>query len=205
MPKHSSRERGSTAHTPPPPRRTRSPLTSPSAHVTPGFWASLYPETVKKIADAGHEIGCHSWSHAHLDKVKSWDEYYHELNDTNDIIESITGVRPTLFRVPYGDWSYTINTVCDYLDMPWVIQWNISSHDSDESNSDSFILAHAMPAVVPNGSIVLFHCGNPAIDRMGPAFDYYINTCGMTLVTVGELIGDGENVYVDDEFVLRSK
>ena len=35
-----------------------------------GDWVDKYPEAVKKISDAGHEIGNHSNTHPHVNKLK---------------------------------------------------------------------------------------------------------------------------------------
>ena len=35
-----------------------------------GFWAEKYPESVKQIADAGHDVGNHSDTHPHLPKLE---------------------------------------------------------------------------------------------------------------------------------------
>ena len=36
-----------------------------------GEWVDKYPEAVKKIAEAGHEIGTHSNTHPHVNKLSS--------------------------------------------------------------------------------------------------------------------------------------
>ena len=165
-----------------------------------GRWASEHPEAVIAIKEAGHEIGNHSWSHAHFDTLKHWREFRHEIMDTQDILEELTGERPTLFRVPYGDWSYSLRTVLQNEGFKELVQWNIESHDSFAGASASYILSSAMPSTVLPGSIVLFHNDDPIIDSLDQVLNYYTNTWGYKLVTVSELLGEGEYT-IDDNFV----
>ena len=58
-----------------------------------GEWVEKYPESVKALADAGHEIMNHSSDHAHFNSLSS-EEIVADINACNDKIEAITGVRP---------------------------------------------------------------------------------------------------------------
>ena len=59
---------------------------------------------MKALHDAGHEVMSHSDSHAHFNSL-STDEIIADLNACGDKIEAVTGVRPTLFRCPYGEYD----------------------------------------------------------------------------------------------------
>src|SRR4051794_29206736 len=59
------------------------------------------PEVLRRAAREGHEIANHSWSHPQLSKMSD-EAVRSQLRRTDDIIKSITGKRPTLFRPPYG-------------------------------------------------------------------------------------------------------
>lgn len=59
------------------------------------------PRVARAVAAAGHEIGNHSDSHARL-YLKSRPSIYSELARAQETIEDITGLRPGLFRAPYG-------------------------------------------------------------------------------------------------------
>lgn len=69
-----------------------------------GEWVDKYPESVKALSDAGHEIMNHSDTHPHYPQL-SMDEIAQEAQACDDKIEAITGVRPTLTRPPYGDYD----------------------------------------------------------------------------------------------------
>ena len=67
-----------------------------------GEWVDKYPESVKALHDAGHEVMNHSADHAHYNSL-STEEIIADVNECNDKIEAVTGVRPTLIRCPYGE------------------------------------------------------------------------------------------------------
>ena len=71
-----------------------------------GGWVDKYPDSVKALADAGNEIMNHSETHPHLAQLSA-EEVKAEVNTCSDKIEAITGVRPTLFRCPYGEYNDT--------------------------------------------------------------------------------------------------
>ena len=95
-----------------------------------GEWVDKYPESVKALHDAGHEVMNHSNTHAHYPQL-SPEKVIADLNACNDKIEAVTGVRPTLVRLPYGDYDdSSINAVRSIGMEP--IQWDV-----DVSNIDS--------------------------------------------------------------------
>ena len=59
------------------------------------------PQVAREVAAAGHEIGNHTDSHAHL-YLKSRESIYGELARAQETIEQTAGARPRLFRAPYG-------------------------------------------------------------------------------------------------------
>ena len=90
-----------------------------------GDWVDRYPESVKALHDAGHEIMNHSNTHAHLPQL-STQAIIDDLNACNDKIEAVTGVRPTLIRPPYGD--YDDNSIRAIRSMGMEpIQWDVET------------------------------------------------------------------------------
>ena len=74
-----------------------------------GEWVDKYPESVKALADAGHEVMNHSNSHAHMSQLSS-EAIVADVEACNDKIEAVTGVRPTLIRPPYGEYDNNVIT-----------------------------------------------------------------------------------------------
>jgi len=72
-----------------------------------GSWVDKYPESVKQLHDAGHEIMNHSNSHPHMTQI-SVEKMKEEVEKCDEKIKAITGVKPTLFRAPYGDYDNNV-------------------------------------------------------------------------------------------------
>lgn len=90
-----------------------------------GEWVDKYPESVKALHDAGHEIMNHSSDHDHFNSLSA-EEIIADLNACNDKIEAVTGERPTLFRCPYGEYDdHVINAVRSIGMEP--IQWDVEA------------------------------------------------------------------------------
>ncbi|MFZ2955757.1 MAG: polysaccharide deacetylase family protein [Candidatus Ozemobacteraceae bacterium] len=66
-----------------------------------GTNARKYPEIVRRIAAEGHTIGNHTFYHPNLCHCTAV-RITKEIRENNELIRQITGVKPTLFRPPYG-------------------------------------------------------------------------------------------------------
>lgn len=96
-----------------------------------GDWVDKYPESVKALHDAGHEIMNHSKDHAHYNSL-STEEIIADVNACNDKIEAITGVRPTLIRCPYGEYDDHVIAAIRSIGME-PIQWDVELLETDET------------------------------------------------------------------------
>ena len=119
-----------------------------------GAWVDKYPESVKALSDAGHQIQNHSNTHPYMSKLSA-EQITDELESCNKKIENITGVRPNLLRPPYGDYNNCLIETTQSLDM-YTIQWSVDSLDwKDNATPES--ICKRVTSKVKNGSIVLFH------------------------------------------------
>lgn len=90
-----------------------------------GGWVDKFPESVKALSDAGHEIMNHSNTHPHMTQISA-DEMRAEVEKCDEKIENITGVKPTLFRAPYGDYDDNVVSTLRELDH-FTIQWDVET------------------------------------------------------------------------------
>lgn len=118
-----------------------------------GSWVDKYPESVKQLHDAGHEVMNHSDTHPHLTKLNEAD-IIKEINTCSDKIEAVTGKRPNLMRPPYGDYNDKVVSTARGVGH-YTIQWDVDSLDWKDL-SPSAIHERVTKRVKP-GSIVLFH------------------------------------------------
>ena len=97
----------------------------PATFFVVGAWVDKYPESVKALSDAGHQIQNHSNTHPHMPQL-SLSQMQDEVNSCNKKIESVTGKCPTLFRPPYGDYdNATVKALSD-MNM-YSIQWDVET------------------------------------------------------------------------------
>ena len=149
-----------------------------------GEWVEKYPESVKALHDAGHEVMNHSNTHAHYPQL-STDQVVADLNACNDKIEAVTGVRPTLVRLPYGDYDdHSINAVRSIGMEP--IQWDVDSLDWKDISADE-ITKRVTSKVCP-GSIVLFHNAAKHTPEALPTILECLLQDGYTFVPISQII-----------------
>ena len=153
-----------------------------------GDWVDRYPESVKALHDAGHEIMNHSNTHAHLPQL-STQQITDDLTACNEKIRAITGVCPSLIRLPYGDYDDNSIRAIRAMGME-PIQWDVDSLDwKDLSAAD--ITKRVTSRVCP-GSIVLFHNAAKHTPEALPGIIECLLADGYTFVPISQLILSGD-------------
>ena len=148
------------------------------------FWAEKYPEYVKKIDAAGHEIGTHSATHSYMSKQNS-EEIKLELASPSEAITAVTGKEVKLFRPPYGDYDNELIKTASEQGY-YSIQWDTDSLDwKDLSATD---IAMRVINSVKNGSIILMHNNGLHTAEAVPIILETLKNRGYTFVPIGELI-----------------
>ncbi len=153
-----------------------------------GGWVDKYPDMLKEIVARGHEIGNHSDTHPHMSQLSDQD-IRKELHNMSDKVEKLTGVRPTLFRPPYGDYDDQVVTVSRQEGYECV-QWSIDSLDwKDRGTAD---IIKQCTYRVENGDIVLFHNDSNDIVNALPTVIEHYQQLGYTIIPVSEILLEGE-------------
>lgn len=156
------------------------------------FWATKYPEYVKKIDAAGCEIGTHSATHSYMSKQNS-EEIKKELATSTQAIENITGKKVELFRPPYGDYDDELIKTAGELGY-FTIQWDVDS--LDWKNLSASDIAMRVINGVENGSIILMHNNGLHTAEAVPVILETLKNRGFRFVPIGELIYK-ENYIID--------
>ena len=148
------------------------------------FWAEEHADYLKKVSDAGHEVGTHSATHSYMSR-QSEAEIRAELESSSQAITAVTGKPVTLFRPPYGDYDdLLIDTCRDMGIMP--VQWDVDSLDwKDLSAAD---IAERIISRVKSGSIILCHNNGLHTAEALPIVIDVLHAKGFTFVPIGELI-----------------
>lgn len=113
------------------------------------------PEIARAVAEAGHAIGNHSFTHPNL-IFASEARLRTELVETSKAIEEATGERPFLFRPPFGGRRPGTFKVVEELKM-FPVMWRVTCFDWSAKSSDQ-ILKHARQQI-GGGEVVLLHDG----------------------------------------------
>jgi peptidoglycan/xylan/chitin deacetylase (PgdA/CDA1 family) len=99
-----------------------------------GSRAVAQPALVRRIAEAGHTIGNHSWSHPNLARTPS-SRVRKELKQTSEALQQIVGAPVKFFRPPFGARRPVVFRIARELGMEPVL-WNAMTSDWSEPSAD---------------------------------------------------------------------
>ena len=153
-----------------------------------GAWAEKYPESVKALADAGHEVMTHSDDHAHFSALSAG-EIAANIDRSCDRIEAITGARPSLFRAPYGEYDDHVIAAVESMGLR-TIQWDVDSLDWKGIPADEIV--RRVTGKIGSGSIVLFHNAAEHTPEALPEILDFLLQNGYRAVPVSELLLTGD-------------
>lgn len=157
-----------------------------------GFWTDKYSDMVKKIDEAGFEIGTHSNTHPDMTKLSA-ETIKSELETSIKLISDITGKEVELFRPPYGAYNNTLLDVAE--DMGLIsIQWDVDTLDWKGLSGEE-ICTRVLNNVRP-GSIILCHNNSDHILEALPLILDRLQKQGYTIGSVGDLVMK-ENYEID--------
>lgn len=161
-----------------------------------GDWVRKYPEEVKKIAAAGHDIGNHSNKHPHMGQM-SKEANIKEIMAAHEEVKKLTGIEMNLFRPPFGEYNNTVieaAEACNY----YTIQWDVDSLDWKEYGVDPMIKQVLNHKHLGNGSIILFHNNAKYTKDALDAIITGLKEQGYEMVPISQLILK-DNYYIDHE------
>jgi len=158
-----------------------------------GGWIEKYPDDVKAIAAAGHDLGNHSETHPQMSTL-SKAQCLEEIKKPHDKVKELTGLDMTLFRPPFGDYN---NTLVDSVNESGYhcIQWDIDSLDWKDYGTESIIDSVCNNPHLGNGSIILCHNGAKYITQALEPMITNLQEQGYEIVPISQLI------YTDDYYM----
>ncbi len=153
-----------------------------------GFWVDEYPDTVKKIDEAGIEIGTHSNKHPDMVKL-SRENIAQELTTSMSKIEAITNKKVKLFRPPFGSYNNTLIEESEKLGLK-TIQWDVDTLDWKGLSGSE--MCKRVTNKVKNGSIILMHNNSDNIlDGLRQILDR-LKMQGYEVTSVGNLVYESD-------------
>jgi peptidoglycan/xylan/chitin deacetylase (PgdA/CDA1 family) len=123
-----------------------------------GLQVERYPDLVRDVELAGHEIGNHSYDHPVDPPLADLTEHRitAEMTDTNEILAR-DGSRPTLFRPPGGSYDDFVVQEARLQGMR-VVLWSVDPKDWRAGRTSKEIVKKVLNSVEA-GSVVLLHDG----------------------------------------------
>lgn len=134
-------------------------------------WLKTHPDLGREIVKRGHTMGNHSKTHPDMtEKAKiSEAKIREEMRESTRIIQEVCGVRPYLFRPPYGAYDTRLLDILGEEGYPYTIMWSVDTIDWDAGNmrsvggkqtliDEDFIVNRALNNASNNG-IILMHIG----------------------------------------------
>ena len=157
-----------------------------------GDWVEKYPDSVKKIYEAGHEIANHSDKHKHVNNL-TYEQNVEEILNCSKKIEAITGTKPILYRGPYGEYNDTVIKAARDNGNE-MIQWSLDTLDYNGLDGEQ--MWDRLNNKITKGSIILMHNGTEHTADSLEKIITNIKEKGFNIVTVSQLIYK-ENYQID--------
>lgn len=160
-----------------------------------GKYVDRYPESLRRIHQEKHTIGNHTYTHPYL-ILKTPGKMAREIDRTQEAIGRVVGLRPRLFRCPYGLRWFGIFSVLRKRGMI-AVQWSDTGYDWIKKNTPADIARLALKNL-DDGAVILLHdgCGRDepgeadrsATLRALPTIISEVRKRGFTFVSVSDFL-----------------
>ena len=152
-----------------------------------GKQAENNPEIILRMYEDGHELANHTYSHPYTKSVSKLEE---EIKLTNDVIFSITGFSPYLFRPVEG--YYTDEIIEAVVENGFkVVMWSWHQDTEDWKNPGVNSIVSKVLNGVQQGDVILFHDGGGNRQQTVQSLEKIIPELqkqGYKFITISEMI-----------------
>ena len=138
-------------------------------------------ELVKQMAEDGHLIGNHTWSHVDVTKMSD-KQACEEITKTSELVKSIVGYDTEYIRPPFGAW--TKNLECGFGMFP--VLWTIDPLDWKTENADQIV--EKVMSEAKENAIILLHDRYEASVEAALRIVDLLKEQGYTFVTADKLV-----------------
>jgi peptidoglycan-N-acetylglucosamine deacetylase len=140
---------------------------------------------VQQIKDEGHIIGNHSYSHHFWFDMFSSKKMLEDMKRMDHEIEKVTGIRPKLFRPPYGVTNPNLKKAIikgDYIPVGWSVR-SMDTVIEDEKK----LLRNITRSLKP-GAVFLFHDTSKTTLNVLPEFIKEVKNKGYHIIPLDKLL-----------------
>ena len=138
---------------------------------------------VQRMQEEGHLIGNHSYRHIQMTKEEA-EQACAEIEQTETLIQDITGRRPEYLRPPYGAWNEQLECRVNLT----TVLWNVDSLDWKLKDTGKII--RQVLKDVKDGDIILLHDIFPSSVEAALELVDILQKEGYVFVTADELLID---------------
>jgi peptidoglycan-N-acetylglucosamine deacetylase len=157
----------------------------PATFFVVGKMADRYPQIMKQMADEGHEIANHTYTHPTLSRLSDA-QILKELKQTREAVHRLTGQNTYLFRPPGGDFSRRVVRLTSKAGYKMVL-WSVLTQDVQGASSRG--MRQRILKGAGDGGIVLMHSGMTNTIEMLPPVIADLRRRGYHFVTISTLLG----------------
>jgi peptidoglycan-N-acetylglucosamine deacetylase len=153
-----------------------------------GSWIRKHRNEVKNLALVpGFELGNHSYSHPHCSDISD-DSIKGELERTESLLKSVTGISSKLFRPPFAETNQRIEDIARSVGLTTVM-CDLASGDPDSTISRERLI-HYVVTSTRNGSIIVMHVNGRGwhTSEALPEIIQALRAKGFVFATVSELL-----------------
>jgi peptidoglycan/xylan/chitin deacetylase (PgdA/CDA1 family) len=144
------------------------------------------PAGAKAIADAGMEIGSHTWEHPNMTTIPT-EDIATQFTKANDAINAATGRTPVLYRPAGGLSDPVVRQAAGQAGLAEIL-WDIIPFDwANDSNTAA--TRYMLMTYIKPGSVVLLHSTYSSTVDLVYQFIPVLKANGYRMVTVSELLG----------------
>ena len=138
---------------------------------------------VKRMYEEGHLIGNHTYTHCNLSKLETG-EAKKELEQTDTVIEKITGKQPVFVRAPYGELPVDSEPDLNRIYIGWTVD------PLDWMTEDTGAVVKTVVEEINPGDVILLHDCYPSSVQAAIRIVDLLQGKGYEFVTVDHLIMD---------------
>ena len=149
-----------------------------------GCWADDNVPTVRRMAEAGHEVGSHGYFHREHDKL-SLRENTEEIGTSVEFLSLVTGKQISLFAPPSGAYSEDTLRAAESLGLKTVL-W--SRDTIDWRDKDVALCYTRATKDIKGGELILMHPMEHTLKALPKMLQYYEEQ-GLAVIPAGENIG----------------
>jgi peptidoglycan/xylan/chitin deacetylase (PgdA/CDA1 family) len=147
------------------------------------------PAGAKRIADAGMEVGNHTWEHPNMTTIPP-ELIPSQISKANDAIDAATGQKPKLLRTAGGLINDNVLAAAKQQGMA-DINWDVIPFDWANDSNTAATRYMLMTQIKPN-SVVLFHDTYSSTVDLVYQFIPVLKANGYHMVTVTQMLGPRE-------------